>query len=109
MLQFKGKDIEKAGFQMLSEYEHTKTTKWEGEREWRVVSGKRKGEEEGLYSDDPFDSRELVGVYIGWNCTEDDRKLIRNLLNYDLSHVKIFNTSLDTKERKIIFQELSCL
>ena len=87
------------------DYEYTKTTEWEAEKEWRISSPTRKGET-GLYSDDPFNVRELTAVYFGWKCTEEDRSMICALLAHGLDHVKTFEAYPDPKTRRYAFNEV---
>ena len=89
----------------FDDYEHTKTTEWESEREWRISSMKRRGET-GLYSDYCFKERELSAVYYGWKCANDDRAAIDSLLSHGLDHVKRFNTYPDPATRRYTFKEV---
>ena len=89
----------------FDDYEHTKTTEWESEREWRISSMKRRGET-GLYSDYCFKERELSAVYYGWKCANDDRAAIDSLLSHGLDHVKTFNTYPDPATRRYTFKEV---
>lgn len=86
-------------------YEHTKTTEWRAEKEWRISSMKRRGEIGG-YSDYPFNVRELSAVYFGWKCMQDHRAEITCLLSHGLEHVKIFNTYPDPGSRRYALREV---
>ena len=89
----------------LDDYEHTKTTEWQTEREWRISSMKRRGET-GLYSDYDFKERELVAVYYGWKCHVDDRAAIDSLLSHGFDHVRTFNAYPDPTTRRYAFKEI---
>ncbi len=87
-------------------YEHTKTTEWRAEKEWRISSMKRRGEV-GKYSDYPFNVRELSAVYFGWKCTKDHRAEITCLLSHGLDHVRMFCTYPDPRSRRYVFKEVA--
>ena len=89
---------------LFDDYEHTKTTEWESEREWRISSMKRHGET-GLFSDYEFNERQVNAVYFGWKCTEDDRAAINSLLTHGLDHVKTFDAFPNPANRRCAFKE----
>ena len=89
----------------FNNYEHTKTTEWKAEKEWRISSMKRRGEI-GQYSDYSFNVRELSAVYFGWKCTNDCRAEIRCLLSHGLDHVKMFSAYPDPRSRRYVFKEV---
>ena len=89
---------------LFDNYEHTKTTEWRSEKEWRISSMKRRGEI-GEYSDYPFNVRELSAVYFGWRCTKGHRADITSLLSHGLDHVKVFSTYPDPRSRRYVFEE----
>jgi len=91
----------------FSDYEYTKTTEWEAEKEWRISSPARRGET-GLYSDYPFNVRELAAVYFGWKCTKEGRSAICALLTHGLEHVNTFEAYPDPRTRRYSFREMSC-
>ena len=86
-------------------YEHTKTTEWKAEKEWRISSMRRRVET-GKCSDYPFNVRELNAVYFGWKCTKDHRAEITCLLSHGLDHVKMFSTYPDSRSRRYVFKEM---
>jgi DUF2971 family protein len=73
---------------LFTEYQYTKTTDWVYEREWRVVAFALPGES-GKVSYWPFRPRELTGVYLGPNCSEEDQASIMALLKKGLEHVQV--------------------
>ena len=83
----------------------TKTTDWEYEKEWRVVSFMLPGES-GLYADYPFNPPELCSVYLGCEISNEDAKDIISLLNYDLSHVRAYRAKKIEREKKISFERI---
>ena len=96
---------QKESIHLFDDYEHTKTTEWQAENEWRISSRKRKCES-GLYSDDPFHACELIAVYFGWKCAEDDREAIMALLAHGLGHVGTFRAYPEPKTRRYAFQRV---
>ena len=91
---------------LFDDYEHTKTTEWQAEKEWRISSMKRPGET-GLFGDYGFKERELVAVYYGWKCSEDDRSAINSLLSHGLEHVCTFDAFPNSRTRRYEFKESS--
>ena len=104
-LMIRSLDWHSASVNSFFEYQHTKTTEWEAEKEWRISSMKRPGEK-GQCRDYPYDGRELSAVYFGWKCTEDDRAAINSLLSHRLDHVKAFNTYANLTTRRYEFKEI---
>ncbi len=90
----------------IEDYPYFKTKDWAHEREWRLASFKRPGEE-GLFSDYGFHPRELTGVYIGLRASDEDRRDILSLLSYDLGHVARFEAFADGAKSKIAFRALN--
>jgi len=88
---------------LFPKYACTKTPEWAYEKEWRVVSFKRKGET-GHYTDYPFNPQELRSVYLGCDIPDDDANDIISLLKYDLSHVKVYRAKKLNRERKLSFK-----
>ena len=88
----------------FDDYEHTKTTEWQAEEEWRISSKKRPGES-GLFGDYEFKERELVAVCYGWKCSKDDRSTINSLLSHGLEHVYTFDAFPNSRTRRYEFKE----
>jgi Protein of unknown function (DUF2971) len=63
----------------LREYEYVKHTDWSYEREYRVVSAKKKAET-GLYGDYAFHPHDLRGVILGAKTSPEDEGAIRAAL-----------------------------
>ena len=84
----------------------TKTKSWEYEKEWRVVSFMR-SRESGLYSDYPFNPRELRSIYLGCEATKEDTDDILSLLKYDLAHVVAWCGRKSKRERIVHFERFS--
>ena len=100
------KNVETEGVHLFDDYEHTKTTEWQAEREWRISSRKRR-EESGLYSDYGFKAREVAAVYFGWKCSEEDREAITALLAHGLDHVETFRAYPEPNTRRYAFERTS--
>jgi len=92
-------------WQFYAPYTLTKTTDWEHEKEWRVVSFMRPGES-GLYTDYPFNPPEVRSVYLGCEISDEDTNDIISLLNYDLSHVRAYRAKKIERERKLSFERI---
>ncbi len=92
-------------WQFYAPYTLTKTTDWEYEKEWRVVTFMRQGES-GLYTDYYFNPAELRSVYLGCQISDKDTDDIISLLNYDLSHVHVYRTRMLEQERKLSFEKI---
>ena len=99
-------NVETEGVHLFDDYEHTKTTEWQAEREWRISSRKRR-EESGLYSDYGFKAREVAAVYFGWKCSEEDREAITALLAHGLDHVETFRAYPEPNTRRYAFERPS--
>jgi Protein of unknown function (DUF2971) len=87
---------------IFTEYQYVKTNPWSYEREWRIVSGARPGEN-GLFGDYGFQSREFTGIYFGPKCCEEDRTELVALLTDGLEHVLAYEAFPDTKQAKFVF------
>jgi len=70
----------------------TKTTDWEYQKEWRVVSFRREGEKE-KYADYGFYPQTLSIVHFGPDISLADQQDILFLLKYDFAHVESIQTS----------------
>jgi hypothetical protein len=92
-------------WQFYQPYALTKTTDWEYEKEWRVVSFMRKGET-GYYSDYPFHPQEARSIYFGCEIADKDVNDIISLLNYDLAHMMAYRGKKIKRERKISFDKI---
>lgn len=90
---------------LFSELQYVKTTDWQYEREWRIVSMARPGES-GLYADYPFHPRVLAGVYLGSSCSQSDVEDIKGLLDHGLEHVRIWKAVKDHVSGKFVFDEV---
>jgi len=89
-------------WQFFAPYTLTKTTDWEYEKEWRVVSFMLPGES-GLYTDYPFNPPEVRAVYLGCEISDEDTNDIISLLKYDLNHVRVYRGNKIERERKLSF------
>lgn len=92
-------------WQFYEPYTLTKTTDWEYEKEWRVVSFMRPGES-GLYTDYPFNPRELKSVYLGCDISEEDANDIISLIKFDFSHVRIYRAKKHERDTKLSFNRI---
>ena len=83
----------------------TKTTDWEYQKEWRIVSFSRLGES-GHYSDYRFSPREVRSVYLGCEMSDEDANDIISLLQNEFSHVRIYRAKKNELERKLSFDRI---
>lgn len=83
----------------------TKTTDWEYQKEWRVVTICGHGEA-GLFSDYRFDPRELRSVYLGHSTPADDAADIAALLRSDLAHVQVFRGRQREHDERLLFDRM---
>lgn len=90
---------------LFTEYQYRKTNDWASEKEWRVVSSVRPGED-GPHSDYPFDDRELTGVFLGPAMETEARQDILGLLRFGLEHVRVYESVRDDRESRFHFSEL---
>lgn len=81
---------ERATKYLFEESCYTKTTDWEYQQEWRVVSFKR-DHETLKYADYGFSPQTLSAVYFGSEISHEDKREIELLLKYDLAHVKTYS------------------
>jgi hypothetical protein len=88
---------------LIKEYQYVKTTDWAYEQEWRLVTV---GGGTELFENYGFYPRELVGIYLGAQCSQDDEKEILSLLSHGLDHVLAYSASMTGPERKFTFQRL---
>jgi hypothetical protein len=88
---------------LFTEYQYVKTNAWSYEKEWRIVSGARPGEN-GLLADYPFDSRELTGIYFGSKCSTEDRAELLALLAQGLEHVRAHEAFHDEHQARFSFR-----
>jgi len=86
----------------FTEYHYVKTLEWKHEREWRVVSYAKAGDE-ALYTDDGFHPRELSAVFLGASIPPRDKADIVACLADDLSHVEVFQSRFDHLDRQLSF------
>jgi hypothetical protein len=91
---------------VFAKYACTKTPEWEYEKEWRVISFGRQGEN-GYFSDYGFNPRELRSVYLGCDISAEDMADIISLLKFDLSHVKAFRGKKLERARKVAFERVN--
>ncbi len=90
---------------MFTEYQYTKTPDWAYEREWRIATFALP-EESGECSYWAFNPRELVGVYLGPRCSEQDQTDILALLTNGFEEVSVFRTRITGAGGKFTFQTL---
>jgi hypothetical protein len=90
---------------LFTEYQYTNTPDWAYEREWRIATFRRSGES-GKFSDWSFAPRELVGLYLGPRCSEEDQAEILALLNDGLEHVSVCRALITGAAGKFTFDAI---
>jgi hypothetical protein len=91
--------------QFCSDCMHIKKTDWAYEKEWRVVTIARAGEE-GLYSDWTIHPRNFGSIYLGHEISERNEKDILAILDSDLSHMAAYKTILNSRECCLQFNKI---
>jgi hypothetical protein len=89
--------------ELFKEYEYIKQSHWAPEREWRIVSYMRPGDT-GLFSDFPFDPRELRAIFVGVRMPPEDGAIVKALLKHGLEHVQLFKAVEDQKTLRLRFE-----
>jgi Protein of unknown function (DUF2971) len=87
---------------LFDQYMYLKTKPWEYEKEWRIVSGARPGEN-GLYGDYGFHPKEITGIYLGPRCPSDVKREFRDLLINDFAHVRVYESQVDNINARFVF------
>lgn len=90
--------------EVFERLELTKTTHWAHEKEWRVISFDKNSEQ--LYSDYQMHPRTFSKIYFGENIDKVDREDIERLINFDLSHMEIYDMNLNYDDRQIQFERI---
>ena len=85
----------------LREYYFVKSLDWNTEKEYRVPADK-KPSEDGLFSDWTFAPEDLREVRLGPKINERLATDIRAVVAAMYPHVKVLDTTLDAKERRIV-------
>lgn len=89
---------------LFREYEYIKTKDWSNEKEWRIVSGTKPGEQ-GLFSDYNFHPEELTGIFFGPKCRKEDQLDFIKLLNHGFRPV-VYESILDYQKARIRFRTI---
>jgi hypothetical protein len=76
---------------------YAKSTDWSYEREWRVASFKE-DHETGHYSDVPFHTADLCGIYFGPFLNEEERTSICEAVR-GYPNAKLFQVSVGLAQR----------
>lgn len=88
------------------EYYYVKTTSWQYEREWRVISYQKNGGGQS-FTDYGFHRLELTKVYLGMNMARDKQAAILSALDAGgYTHVEVFRAGLDQEQRRVVFTKL---
>ena len=83
-----------------------KTNEWSYEKEWRIVSKARPGENE-LFSDHGYHPNELTGILLGSKCSAEDRSDLLALLAHGLEHIHAYEAIPDSKQAKFKFRAIA--
>jgi hypothetical protein len=84
---------------------HIKKTDWAYEKEWRVVTIARVGEDD-LYSDWAIHPRNFGSIYLGHEISEENEKDILAILDYELSHMSVYKSIYDSKACRLRFNKI---
>jgi hypothetical protein len=84
------------------EYHYVKTMEWRHEREWRVVTYAKPGDD-ALFTEERFHPQELSAVYLGASISPANEAAIVARLVDDLAHVELFHSRFDHQRRQLSF------
>ena len=84
---------------------HIKKTDWAYEKEWRVVTIARAGED-GLYSDWAIHPRNFRSIYLGHEISEENEKDILAIIDYKLSHMSVYKSIYNSRECQLQFNKI---
>jgi hypothetical protein len=76
---------------LITEYQYVRMMDCSYEREWRLAT---LGFGTELFADYVFYLRELAGVYLGSQCSQEDEKDILALLSHGFEHVSVYRASV---------------
>ena len=93
--------------EIITEYQYIKTSPWSHEREWRIVVPLPRSGDSELFGDYGFYARELTGIYIGPQCSAENRSDLLALLSHGLQHVRAYEASTDNQEARFVFRPIS--
>ncbi len=83
--------------------ELTKTRHWSYENEWRVISFEKNSGQ--LYTDYEIHPRTFCKVFLGENISDQDKEDICKLIDFDLTHLEVFEMELSHERRQIEFRK----
>ena len=88
----------------FADLEITKHTKWEYEKEWRVISFEKKSQD--AYSDYGMHSRTFSKIYFGKDISAEDRRVLLSLIDHELAHMEAYEMQIDQEARLIRFSRV---
>lgn len=94
------------GTELWHRLTHTKSKVWSEEKEWRVVTAARKGEQAG-FEDTPFHPKEISKVFFGCRISKEDKNVILSLLSGQFSHVKAYQAIQHSRRYSLEFEQVS--
>lgn len=95
---------ETTGRQLREIYSLTKSTQWEYEKEWRIVTfSKNKTREFELLS---FAKEEVTDVYLGCRINSENKQKILEIIKTKYPWAGIYQAHKDTKEFKLVFEKI---
>jgi hypothetical protein len=98
-------DEEKIDWQQyFTEYHYVKTTQWQHEREWRVITYAPE-DDNAVYSDKLFHPRELSGIYLGAQIKPSSEAAIVAAMRGPFGHVELRRSRVDYERRRLTFDE----
>ena len=90
---------------IFTKYACTKSPEWAYEREWRVISFARRGEQSN-FADYQFYPPDLSAVYLGCEIPDEDANDILGLLKHDFEHVRAYRAKKCKCDRKLLFERI---
>jgi hypothetical protein len=87
--------------EFFTDYELVKSVDWSAEREWRVFSYARPGEQ-GDFSDYPFAAQDLRRVILGYASTQETVRKVTELAESRYPNATVLRARLDQGARRIV-------
>lgn len=87
---------------LYREVQYVKTTSWEYEKEWRIVTVDA-FPKDMPYSDLSFFSQDLQGIYFGYSCGEKEKKDLLEILASKYAQAKAYSANLHHYNQTISF------
>jgi hypothetical protein len=85
---------------------YLKSKHWKYEEEWRVVEFCQNSEEDKLYLDRKFNSKQLTNIYFGCNSSSDDVERIRLIAERINPSIGVYKGEKSPNEYALVFKKI---